>query len=151
MKKKNLNCMLGLILGAHVPVSAYATDLAMAKSLRPESPSTMVTVPTDPNQVEKRFHDPRFACDIARLYATGQGVEQNDALAYRLYQYAAKNGVAEAQYALGLIYADERGPFNINDGEERAIYWLSKAADQGYPNAKFAYEYLLNNTHYAGC
>jgi len=151
MKKKRLAIAVGIILGVNLSVSAHATDLAMAKAPSASMLTTQVIASTDPYEAAKRFHDPKFACDIARLYESGQGVEQNDALAYRLYQYAAQAGYAEAQYALGLIYADERGPFNITDGQERAIYWLGKAAEQHYPNAKFAYEYLLNNAHYVGC
>jgi TPR repeat protein len=151
MKKKPLILALGLIIGIQVSASVYATDLAMIDSSTSEKIPASVTLSSDPYLADKRLKDPKFAAEVAKLYATGQGVKQNAKLAYRLYLYAANHGVAEAQYALGLIYADERGPLNIDDGQERALYWLGKAVDQGYKDAQFAYSYLINNTHYDGC
>ena len=43
------------------------------------------------------------------MYDRGEGVPQNDAEAVRWYRMAAEQGVALAQYSLGVMYANGRG------------------------------------------
>jgi len=43
------------------------------------------------------------------MYATGEGVAQDDAEAVRWYRQAADQGLADAQYLLGFSYASGRG------------------------------------------
>lgn len=49
----------------------------------------------------------------------------------------AKAGNPDAQYALGLLYAEGRG---IEQDESKAYYWLSQAIDQGDEDAKILRE-----------
>ena len=58
---------------------------------------------------------------------------RSDALAIELFSNAAKQGHAEAQYNLGLLYKVGKG---ISQSYTEARYWLSKAAEQGYLQAR---------------
>ena len=149
--KKKLPTVLGVILGMQAWTSASATEVAMIKASVLEDLPKTVSVSHDPVVFNRRLRDPQFACNIAKLFATGQGVSRDYAIAFRLYQYAAQQGVAEAQYQLGLIYADERGPVNVADGQETALYWLRKAMEQGHKGAKYTFNFLSNNEWYEGC
>ena len=46
---------------------------------------------------------------------------------------AAEQGDVDAQYGMGLIYAEGRG---FEQDEVRAYYWLSRAIDQGDTDAR---------------
>jgi len=59
--------------------------------------------------------------------------DQADALAIELFSNAAKQGHTEAQYNLGLLYKVGKG---ISQSYTEARYWLSKAAEQGYLQAR---------------
>ena len=149
--KKKLPTLIGVILGFQALSVAGSTELAMIKASEIKKLPQSISVSHDPAAFNRRLKDPQFACNIAKLYATGQGVAMNDTIAFKLYQYAAKHGLAEAQYQLGLMYADERGPINVPDGQEVALQWLKKAMDQGHKGAKYSYNFLSNNTWYEGC
>lgn len=57
---------------------------------------------------------------------------RNDASKLSLIRDAAKDGDADAQYAIGLIYAEGRGtPVDL----ARSHYWLSMAIAQGDKDA----------------
>ena len=66
------------------------------------------------------------------MYANGEGVEQNDAEAARLYTLAADQWYAPAQYNLGLMYATGEG-VTKDRSEAARLYRL--AVDQGYAPA----------------
>ena len=51
---------------------------------------------------------------------------------------AARYGNAQAQYVLGMMYANF-------ESDEKALYWLNRAAAQDHASAKFAYNYYLND------
>jgi len=149
--KKKLTSIIGIVIGLQVGNSALATNIAAIKPSEIKHLSETVSVSSDPVVFNHRLNDPQFAVNIAKLFATGQGVKRDDAIAYRLYRYAAEHGNAEAQFQLGLFLADERGGVNVADGPDLAIYWLGKAMEQGHKGAKYSYNYLMNNTWYEGC
>ena len=61
------------------------------------------------------------------MYKEGQGIRQSDAKAIKWYRRAAKQGLAEAQFNLGLIYEEGNGVIqNVSKAEE----WFHKAADR---------------------
>ena len=61
------------------------------------------------------------------MYAQGKGVPQDYAKAAEWYRKAAEQGVAAAQYNLGVIYANGQGvPQNITEARK----WFEKAAEQ---------------------
>jgi len=68
------------------------------------------------------------------MYATGQGVPENNAEAVKWYRKAAERGDADAQFALGFIYAKGLG---VPQDYAEAIKWTRKAADQGQALAQY--------------
>lgn len=68
------------------------------------------------------------------MYATGQGVPQNDKLAALWYSKAGNLGNASAQYRLGVIYANGDG---VPQDYKKSVKWYRKAADQGESMAQF--------------
>ncbi|CAO3566596.1 unnamed protein product [Mortierella alpina] len=67
-----------------------------------------------------------------RLYR-GEGTEVNLAEAAERFRRAAKLGLKQAQYDLGMMY--QRGEGILRE-PAKAIEWLQKAADQGYAPAQ---------------
>jgi hypothetical protein len=77
---------------------------------------------------------------VARSYEHGEGVPKDPARAAALYCDAARNGDAEAAYALGWMYANGRG-LPQNDGYAAALF--ARAAEDGnvsfYANRMLGY------------
>ncbi len=67
------------------------------------------------------------------MYSKGRGVAKDEAEAVKWYRKAAEQGLATAQFNLGLKY--ERGEGVAKD-HGKADKWLHKAADQGYAPAQ---------------
>ncbi len=69
------------------------------------------------------------------MFLKGEGVDKNTSNALILYQQAAQQNHANAQYHLGLMY-------HLGDGvpkdDEQAFKWLNKAAEQGLKIAQAA-------------
>ena len=55
---------------------------------------------------------------------------------------AAKQGKAEAQYNLGVMYYNGQG---VNKDYSKAVYWYTKAAEQGGAEAQFKLGLMYNN------
>lgn len=68
---------------------------------------------------------------LGRMFAAGQGVDQNTEVAAKWYRKAAEQGVADAQYRLGDLYRNGDG---VPKDMEYAYAWFSVAAQLG--NAK---------------
>ena len=58
-----------------------------------------------------------------------------DAEAVRWFRLAAEQGYADAQYDLGLMYAEGRG---VVEDDAEGVVWLRKAGDQGHAEAQFS-------------
>jgi uncharacterized protein len=71
--------------------------------------------------------------NLGLMYATGQGVQQDNAAAALWFQKAAEQGYAPAQSNLGTVYLYGRG---VTQDDTEAVAWFRKAADQGHPVAK---------------
>lgn len=67
--------------------------------------------------------------ELGVKYATGKGVQQDDAQAVYWYRKAAEHGDADAQNNLGVAYENGQGGL-AKDGAQ-AVFWYQKAADQG--------------------
>ena len=65
------------------------------------------------------------------MYASGEGVPEDDAEAARWYRLAADQGHADAQNNLGLKYASGEG---VVEDDAEAVRWYRLAADQGLAN-----------------
>ena len=70
---------------------------------------------------------------LARMYAAGQGVDQDFDVAAEWYRKAAEKGVGDAQYRLGKLYEMGEG---VPEDMEYAFGWYAVAAHVG--NAKAA-------------
>ncbi len=81
---------------------------------------------------------------LAVMYYTGEGMEQNTQRARELLEKAAQQGYAPAQYLLALMYSNGAGMEQRYTA--RAIEWYEKAAQQGYAPA----QYLLAEMYYKG-
>jgi len=90
---------------------------------------------------EKGYPDAQYI--VACAYSVGQGIEQDKKKACELYQKSAaqgngdgktrleemaKQGIADAQYALGVMYANGQG---VQQDSKEACEWYRKAALQG--------------------
>jgi TPR repeat protein len=106
--------------------------------------------------------------DLGLLYAQGLGVHRDLTEAERWYRKSADQGNAEAQFALGQMYSrgwgvprdaadamrwlqmansvESEGPptdwalvdgYGVAKDEKLAVYWYSRAADSGHPEAQF--------------
>ena len=69
-------------------------------------------------------------------------VPEDHTQAASLYQSAAKQGYAEAQFQLGYLY--ERGK-GVTQDDVQAAAWTRKAAEQGHADAQFQLGYLYNS------
>lgn len=72
-------------------------------------------------------------CQQADRYYSGDGVAQDKEKAAELYEEAALNGDAVAQYTLG--YMCDKGD-GIDKDRVKAMFWYEKAADQGHEAAQ---------------
>jgi hypothetical protein len=61
------------------------------------------------------------------MYDYGEGVEQNYWMAEKWYTLAAKQGDADAQYNLGVMYHKGQGPL---ENHKPALKWFTLAAEQ---------------------
>ncbi len=72
--------------------------------------------------------------NLGLMYASGDGVPENDAEAVKWFRLAAEQGFVLAQHDLGNMYYSGRGALK-NDAE--AVKWYRLAAEQGYRSANF--------------
>ncbi|WP_128580700.1 tetratricopeptide repeat protein [Neisseria flavescens] len=73
------------------------------------------------------------------MYAKGQGVRQDDTQVVQWYRKAAEQGLAEAQYNLGLMYYHGRG---IRQNHNLAKEWFGKACQNGLQQGCEGYRHL---------
>jgi TPR repeat protein len=73
-------------------------------------------------------------CEVAYCYRHGEGVAQNDALAFEWYLKAAESGDAKAQYEISRIF--EHGLGDVPRDLQKAHEWCRKAAEQDFKSAE---------------
>ena len=79
---------------------------------------------------------------LAECYWDGQGVEEDEELAYTWLRRAAEQQHAEAQLLLGVFYW--RG-IHVDENHDEAFLWFQRAADQGHAGAmRRVAEWLLD-------
>lgn len=76
--------------------------------------------------------DPMAQYYLGTLYAEGNGVDQDDEAAFKLFLRSANRGNAAAQYNVGVSYAAGIG---IKKSDADAAKWFQRAANQGWPFA----------------
>ena len=70
---------------------------------------------------------------LARMYAAGDGVDQDQDEATRWYRSAAEQGLAQAQYNLGVRLQNGTG---TTEQLPQAARWYARAAEQGHLTAR---------------
>jgi len=76
---------------------------------------------------------------LALLYYHGHGVRESDALAVQWFERAARQGLPEAQFHLGNMYAYGLAPLAPDvDGNRLAAQWYFEAARQGHADAQYS-------------
>jgi uncharacterized protein len=76
---------------------------------------------------------------LGTLYYHGHGVRESDALALQWYTRAARQGLAEAQFHLGNMYAYGLAALpEDQDGQRLAAQWYFEAARQGHAEAQYS-------------
>ena len=76
---------------------------------------------------------------LGAMYATGNGVPQNDQEAAKWYRKAAEQGHAGAQFLLGTMYVTGKG---VPQDYREAAKWTRKAAEQGLAEAQYGLGYM---------
>lgn len=69
---------------------------------------------------------------LAQRYENAEGLPRDYQKAHELYCQAAKAGFADAQYAMGWMYANGRG---VSKNDQTAAQLFQVAAEQGHPQA----------------
>ncbi|QPB43699.1 sel1 repeat family protein [Rodentibacter haemolyticus] len=67
--------------------------------------------------------------ELANFYQN----KQDYANTFRWAKKLAEQGVAQAQFNLGLMYANGQG---VKQDDTQAVYWYQKAAEQGVADAQ---------------
>jgi TPR repeat protein len=86
---------------------------------------------------------------LSVLYLSGNGVEQNEEMAFEYCKRAAEEGVVEAQFQLGMMYLNAVGM--THEDEDRALEWLWRAADSGHQQAREMFDFVINSDFTYGC
>ena len=68
------------------------------------------------------------------MYVKGEGVLQDYKEGIKWNLKAAEQGLADAQFNLGIMYANGDG---VPEDDTEAVRWYRKAAKQGHANAQF--------------
>lgn len=80
---------------------------------------------------------------LALKFIDGEGLPIDEEYGVSLLEKAAKRGHTKAQFALGVMLAEEQ--------EEIALHWLSIAAEKGHEDAQFVYNQIMNSDFSVGC
>ncbi|MBR7069188.1 MAG: SEL1-like repeat protein [Oxalobacter sp.] len=83
------------------------------------------------HSAEERLRMAQSAYMMARMSLQGTGTE-NARAAFEYMEYAAENGLAEAQCDLAILYSQGIGTMK---DDAMAFVWFQKAADKGHPLA----------------
>ena len=118
----------------------YAAGSGLFSRPAHRSVAPLANAPSDPAQRLAYFQrgaqagDPEAELQLAILYAKGEGVTQDYAIAAKWFRAAAEQGLARAQYDLGVLYERGRG---VPTDAAQAASWYRKAADGKYPLAQY--------------
>ena len=72
--------------------------------------------------------------NLGSMYANGQGVPQDNKIAFKWYTLAAQQGNSLAQLNLGVMYDKGQG---VSQNLRTAVKWYTLAAEQGLATAQF--------------
>jgi TPR repeat protein len=81
--------------------------------------------------------DPASSCYLARMYSKGLGGLLEDHVeAFDLFERAASNNYAEAQFELARMYDEGSG---VIEDKYKAVFWYEKAARNGHAEAQYRF------------
>ena len=141
----NTSIIAVLILGfagvatAQMPSLGYSRPQGAStntQTFTPQSPDIQA-MPLDISALKKRAEkgDAKAELILGESYYVGaNGLPQDDTQAAAWYRKAAEQGLAYAQYNLGLFYDVGRG---VPQDSAQAAAWYRKAAAQGLPSAQY--------------
>jgi len=79
--------------------------------------------------------DAKAQYELGRAFFSGTlGVAKDEAEAVKWFRKAAEQNVADAQFSLGVCYANGRG---VAEDDAEAVKWFRKAAEQNYARAQY--------------
>lgn len=78
-------------------------------------------------------HLPSAMYNYAILLINGWGVDWNPFTAFKYFRLAAKAGMIQSQYVVGVLYTDN---LIVKRDYNYAYYWIKKSSDAGYTSAK---------------
>ena len=110
--------------------------------------SLMTPVATNVSLTLMQNPNPSYLLAMANNLQSSAYALAHQELVVSLLKQAATQGLAEAQFQLGNLYLDSE---MLDQDEEKAIFWISKAADQNHVSAQFVYEQIMNNGFDIGC
>lgn len=87
---------------------------------------------------------PEAHFNLGDMYRLGEYVEVNTKKAEALFLLAAEGYITQAMHALGVFY--DKGAENVSVDLNKAIYWYTKAAEEGDSESMAA----LGNLHASG-
>jgi len=84
-------------------------------------------------------NDPTAQYIVGTMYSHGEGVARNAREAARFYRLAARQGHADAAFALAflLYYGQGEGPNAVEADPGAAAQWMAQAAQRGNPSAQY--------------
>jgi TPR repeat protein len=79
--------------------------------------------------------DAKAQYELGRAFFSGiLGVAKDEAEAVKWFRKAAEQNVADAQFSLGVCYANDRG---VTKDDAEAVKWFRKAAEQNLADAQY--------------
>src|SRR6266436_2993486 len=79
--------------------------------------------------------DAKAQYELGRTFFSGTlGVAKDEAEAVKWFRKAAEQNVADAQFSLGVCYANGRG---VAEDDAESVKWFRKAAEQNYARAQY--------------
>src|SRR5438132_13344797 len=79
--------------------------------------------------------DAKAQYELGRAFFSGTlGVAKDEAEAVKWFRKAAEQNVADAQFSLGVCYANGRG---VTKDDAEAVKWFRKAAEQNFAGAQY--------------
>ena len=91
--------------------------------------------------------DARSQTILALMYKFGEGTQIDTQKSFTLYQMAAEQGYAPAQFRTGELYAEG---IDIDPNLNKAEFWLDQAAKQGFSRAKSSLAEVQESKRFIG-
>ena len=107
-----------------------------------------VTMATNISLTVKQNPNPSHLLSMANKLQSSTYAMKNQGLIIYLLKQAAKQGSAEAQFQLGNLYLDGE---LLDQDDDKAIHWLTEAAEQNHASAQFVYDQFMNGGYDIGC